>query len=192
MRGFRHRGGWHYGTRRVGETLEIRDRWQGLFGPNVWLLLLLALGAFRFTLMSFEEGRSTAALVALAALCGGLLVFVAARCYPYVRLDAETIRWRNWFFVKETTTARVKLFDIGNYNERAWVPVITAHLGGRVFGRQSARFVATFSFRRRVAVVIASEIRLWAADHGIPSDLTPEFMTWRLKDPRERESSSEG
>jgi hypothetical protein len=39
-------GEWRHGVQRTGETLVVRDRWQGLFGPNGWLTMpLFAVGA---------------------------------------------------------------------------------------------------------------------------------------------------
>lgn len=90
---------WHSGTRRIGEVLEVRDRWQGLLGPNVWLVVLLTLGA-------------AASPGGWRLVSGAALVLVALCFYPVVRFGPETVRWRNWFRFKEIPTASIQRLGI--------------------------------------------------------------------------------
>jgi len=113
---------------------------------------------------------------------GVTLLFVGLRFYPFVRFAPDTVRWRNWFRCKEIPVSSIKGLSIENYNHKAWVPVVVAETGADRTGR-SNRFVATFSYRRSVAMAIASEMRSWAGERAIPCHVSADRMYWRRRDP---------
>lgn len=164
--------GWRYGTRRRGDELVIRDLWQGLFGPNAWLTILLGAGGFMVPMW-------------WNVACWMAVPLVAARFHPFVRFGPESVRWRNWFRVRQIPIEAVERLDVTNDNHRSWVPVVTATADRSRAGRSSARFVSTMSYRRAKADVVAAEIRRWADGHSIEHDLRPGLMTWSLAPPSE-------
>ncbi|MDO8389174.1 MAG: hypothetical protein Q7V57_01695 [Actinomycetota bacterium] len=173
------------GTRRVGETLEVRDLWQGLFGPNAWLTITMAALAVASAFFALAIPEDVIQFASLAVVCTALLVVVPLRFYPFVQFEPEVIRWRNRFAVAQVPTASVKRFAIENYNPRAWVPVVVADCDSKLAGRRRpVRFIATFSYRPSVARVIAGEVQAWAEEHQIQSDLEAERMVWRSSPPR--------
>lgn len=164
------RSEWRFGTRRVGDVLIVRDRWQGLFGANFWLTVLLVAGVF-------------AAPGPWRLVCGAAIPVVACRFHPFVHFAPDTVRWRNRFRVKEIPTARITRLEITNYNPPTWVPVVSAELEGPGTWWRSANFVSTFSFREAAARVIAAEIETWAIENRIESDLPAHVMMWHVVPP---------
>jgi hypothetical protein len=127
--------------------------------------------------------RDRLGIAVITLLLFAALIVVVFRFYPMVRFGPETIRWRNRFRFKVVPTGSVRRLGVENFNSKAWVPVVVAYLDRGGFRRQSARFVATFSYRRDVAQVIAKEVLAWASEHAIPADLPPDLMVWRIKQP---------
>ena len=163
---------WRHGTKRDHDVLTVRDRWQGLFGPNAWLQVLLALGA------GITAPTGTVPFLAAMAL-------IALLFHTVVRYVTDVIRWRNRFFWKHLPTGDVGYLTIDNTNTRSWVPTVTAEVRPDSSRRWwPSRFVATFSYRRAVAETVASEIDRWAALRSIEHDLRPEYLTWRLSEPK--------
>ena len=103
------RSEWRCGTRRTGEVLEVRDRWQGLLGPVGWLpLLLLTSVAISIAAVIMTDGCTRVAGFLVAVLCIPLVPYTALRFYPLVRFGPVVIQWRNWFRFKEVPTAAVQ------------------------------------------------------------------------------------
>lgn len=148
--------------------------------------MLLAFGAYVGLAERSKELDGTFSVYGgwIAFACVVALIFVVTRCYPVVQFGPKVIRWRNWFRWKEVPTASVGSLGVEHYSGNGWVPVIVADLDRERAGRRSARFVATFSYRRKAASTIASEVSNWANDRSIPCELRPDVMTWRFKDPR--------
>ena len=164
--------GWESGTRWRGTTLEVRDRWQGLFGPNAWLTVFLALGVA--VVPGWWRLAPLAALVAVA-LC----------CYPVAHFGPETVQWRNRFVRQSIPTAMIQRLTVENFNPRAWVPAVAAETRRGGSGTRSVHFVATFSYRKSVAQRIATEVQAWASEQEIPATgVNPDLMHWRFAEPR--------
>ena len=175
---------WIAGTRRVGEHLEVRDRWQGLFGANAWLTTVLVAGATGSALASVEAGGSDRLGLGLVSLALVLLLLVTVlRFHPVVRFGPETIEWRNRFGLKAIPTSSVEGLGLETANVRSWVPVVVAFTDRKLF-KQRAKFLATFSYRRRVAEVVAAQVQRWADEQAIPADLRPASMVWRFNEPK--------
>ena len=173
------------GTRRVGETLEVRDVWQGLFGPNAWLTITLASLAAAAICLALAIPDDVIQFALLAVASTASLIVVQLRFCPFVELGPEVIRWRNRFAVAQIPTSCVTRLVIENYNLRAWVPVVVAICDPKLAGRRRpVRFVATFSYRPAVARVIAAEMQAWADEHHIRSELRAEDMVWKSRPPQ--------